>query len=85
MCIRHALHTRGLNPQLTTNGFSHHYQLDESTFIFRDFSDFYCLSQFLMNFLLANRIAPPAVILFAYVKRYARLKGVEQIKITRLK
>ena len=44
------------NPYLT-NGFSHHYQLAESTFIFRGVrSDF--LSHFLMNFLCANRIAP---------------------------
>ena len=47
-----------LNPYLT-NGFSHHYQLDESTFIFRGVrSDFQFLSQFLMKFLQANRIAP---------------------------
>ena len=42
-----------------TNGFSHHYQLDESTFIFMGVrSDFYFLSHFLMKFLCANRIAP---------------------------
>ena len=47
-----------LNPYLT-NGFSHHYQLDESTFIFRGVrSDFYFLSHFSMKFLCANRIAP---------------------------
>ena len=46
------------NPYLT-NGFSHHYQLDESTFILRGVrSDFYFLSDFLMKFLCANRIAP---------------------------
>ena len=42
-----------------TNGFSHHYRLDESTFIFRDVrSDFYVLSNFSMKILCANRIAP---------------------------
>ena len=47
-----------LNPYLT-NGFSHHYQLGESAFIFRDVrSDFYFLSHFSMKFLQANRIAP---------------------------
>ena len=41
------------------NGFSNHYQLDESTFIFRDVrSDFYFLFNFSMKFLSANRIAP---------------------------
>ena len=40
------------------NGFSHHYQLDESTFIFRGVrSDFYFLSDFSMKFQCANRIA----------------------------
>ena len=47
-----------INPYLT-NGFSHHYQLDESTFIFRGVSsDFKFLSHFSMKFLQANRIAP---------------------------
>ena len=47
-----------INPYLT-NGFSHHYQLDESTFIFRGHrSDFYFLTHFSMKFLQANRIAP---------------------------
>ena len=47
-----------LNPYLT-NGFSHHYQLGESTFIYRGVrSDFYFLSHFSMKFLCANRIAP---------------------------
>ena len=46
------------NPYLT-NGFSHHYQLDESTFISRGVrSDFQFLSHFFMKFLQANRIAP---------------------------
>ena len=99
MCMWHALHNRGLNPYLTTNGSSHHYQLDESTFIFRDFtckSDFTCLSQFLMKFLLANRIAPDGTPISAAsnlglfglpmsLKRDARLKCVKQIKIARLK
>ena len=47
-----------LNPYLT-NGFSHYYQLGESTFTFRGVrSDFYLLSHFSMKFLRANRIAP---------------------------
>ena len=47
-----------INPYLT-NGFYHHYQLDESTFIFRGVrSDFYFLSHFSMKFLCASRIAP---------------------------
>ena len=46
------------NPYLT-NGFSHHYHLVESTFIFRGVrSDFYFLFNFSMKFLCANRIAP---------------------------
>ena len=50
---------QGFNPYLM-NGFSPHYQLDESTFIFRGVrSDFYFfLSHFSMKFLCANRIAP---------------------------
>ena len=41
------------------NGFSHHYHLGESTFIFRDIrSDFEFLFNFSMKFLCANRIAP---------------------------
>ena len=60
------------NPYLT-NGFSHHYNLGESTISFRGVrSDFYFLSHFLMKFLCANRIAPDGTphcgaILFAYV------------------
>ena len=48
-----------INPYLT-NGFSHHYQLGESTFIFRGVRSvlFYLLSHFSMIFLCANRIAP---------------------------
>ena len=46
------------NPYLM-NGFSHHYQLDESTFIFRSVrSDVLIFISFLMNFFQANRIAP---------------------------
>ena len=46
------------NPYLT-NGFSHHYQLNESIFIFSGVrNDFYFLSDFMMKFLCANRIAP---------------------------
>ena len=66
-----------INPY-STNGFFHHYQLDESTFIFRGVrSDFYFSSDFSMKFLCANRIAPDGTprscgvtsgaILFAYV------------------
>ena len=51
-------HQNYFNPYLT-NGFSHHYQLDEFTFIFRGVrSDYYFLSHFSMKFLCANRIAP---------------------------
>ena len=47
-----------INPYLT-NGFSHHCQLDESTFISRGIrSDFQFLNKFLMKILLANRTAP---------------------------
>ena len=50
--------TDAFNPYLT-NGFSHHYQLGLSTFIFRGVrSDFYFLSHFSMKCLCANRIAP---------------------------
>ena len=47
-----------INPYLM-NGFSHHYHLGESTFIFGGVrSDFSFLSHFSMQFLCANRIAP---------------------------
>ena len=47
-----------INPYLM-NVFSHHYELDESTFIFRGVRcDFYLLSIFSMKFLCANSIAP---------------------------
>ena len=49
---------QAINPY-STNGFSHHYQLGESTFICRCVrSDFYFFSHFSMKFLCANRIAP---------------------------
>ena len=71
-----------INPYLM-NGFSHCYQLGESTFIFRGVrSDFYFLSHFSMKFLCANRIAPDmnaafcgvtsGDILFAYVPQKGR-------------
>ena len=42
-----------------TNGFSHHYQLGESIFIFRGVKRFFLfLFDFSMKFLCANRIAP---------------------------
>ena len=51
------LSMRPFNPYLT-NGFSHHYQLGESTFTFRGIrSDFQFSYHFLMKSLLANRIA----------------------------
>ena len=47
-----------INPYLT-NAFSHHYQLGESTFIFRGVrSDFFFSSHISMKFFCANRIAP---------------------------
>ena len=56
-----------LNPYLT-NGFYHHYHLDESICIFRGVrSDFNFLSHFSIKFLCANRIAPDGAVLFAYV------------------
>ena len=46
-----------INPYLT-NGFSHHYQLGESTFTIRGVKmDFYVLSHFSTKFLCADRIA----------------------------
>ena len=46
------------NPYLT-NGISHHYQLGESTFIFRGVrGDFQFLFNFSIKILQANRIAP---------------------------
>ena len=59
MCGYHGFLTcRLINPYLT-NGLSHHYQLSESTFIFRGIRcDFYFLSYFSMKFLPANIIVP---------------------------
>ena len=49
-----------------TNGFSNHYKLGESTFIFRDVkSDFYFFILFFDEFLCANRIAPDGTPHFA--------------------
>ena len=76
-----------------TNGFSHHYLLDESTFIFRGVrTDFEFLSHFSMKILYANRIAPDGTPrsaashlgLFCLPmshKRDARLKGVNLRKV----
>ena len=57
-----------VNPYLT-NGFSHHYQLDESTFIVRGVRSDFFLSfiSFLMKFLCANRIVPSGAMLFVHV------------------
>ena len=66
-----------VNPYVT-NGLSHPYHLDESTFIFRNIrSNFSFLFHFSMKFIKANRIAPDGMphfaashlsaILFAYV------------------
>ena len=40
------------------NGFSHRYQLGESSFIFRGIRSDFFLSRFSMKLLCANRIAP---------------------------
>ena len=57
LIVRHGSFCDLFNPYLT-NGFAHHRQLDEFTFIFRGVrSDFYFLSHFSMKFLCANRIA----------------------------
>ena len=50
---------KGLLAVYLMNGFSHCYQLRESTFLFRGIrSDFYFLSHFSMKFLCNDRIAP---------------------------
>ena len=50
-----------------TNGVSHHYQLDESTFNFWCVrSDFYFLSLFSLKLLCANRIAPDGRHIWGY-------------------
>ena len=76
-----------LNPYLM-NGFSHHNQLDESTFIFRGIrSEFRFSYKFLMKILFANRIVtdgtPHSVALHLWLyclpmshKKDARLKLV---------
>ena len=47
-----------INPYLT-NGYSHHYQLDESTFIFRGVrGDFYFLSHFFDEISLCKQNSP---------------------------
>ena len=54
-----------LNPHVT-NGFSHPYHLDESTFISRDFRhDFSFVFHFWMKFMFANRIATDGMPHFA--------------------
>ena len=54
-----------INPYLM-NGFSNHYHLDGSIFIFRGIrSDFEFSYKFLMKILLANRIAPDGTPRFA--------------------
>ena len=51
---------------LVTNGFSHSYHLDESTFIFRGISrNFSFLFHFSMKFMSANRKAPDGTPRFA--------------------
>ena len=55
-----------INP-LVTNGFSHPYHLDESTFILRGISDFSFLFLFSMKFMEAKGISTDGTILFAYV------------------
>ena len=52
--------------QYLTYGFSHHYQLGESTFIFKGVRcEFEFLFHFSMNILYANRIAPDGTPRFA--------------------
>ena len=55
-----------INP-LVTNGFSHYYQLDESTFVLRGFGSIFVsfLFHFSMKFKRANRIAPGGTPRFA--------------------
>ena len=76
-----------INPYLT-NGFSHHYQLGGSTFIFRGIrSELYFLSHLTMKFLCANRIAPDGTpqnvtsgaMLFACQTK--RTPGLNELKI----
>ena len=61
-----------LNPHLT-NGLSHPYQLDESTFIFRGIrSIFSFLFHFSMNIISANRIASDETPLYVASRRVLR-------------
>ena len=54
-----------LNP-LVTNGLSHPYQFDESTFVFRGIkSDFSFSFHFSMKIMSANSIAPDGTLRFA--------------------
>ena len=60
-----------------TNGFSHHYQLDESTFIFRGVrGDFYFFISFFDDISLCKQNSPGGVtsgaMLFAYVPQKRR-------------
>ena len=56
---RFSFDMNSLSYPFLTNGFSHHYHLGESSFIFRGVRcDFYFLSHFSTKFLHANRIAP---------------------------
>ena len=68
-----------VNPYLT-NGFSHHYQLGESTFILWVLGVFFIfLSHFSMKFLCANRIAPDGLYCLPMShKRDARLIRVNE-------
>ena len=57
--------SQGINP-IVTNGISHPYHLDESTFIHRGIrSDFSFLFHFSMKIKIANRIAPDGTPRFA--------------------
>ena len=75
--------TIGINPYLT-NGFSHHYQLGESTFIFRGVrSDFYFSSHFSIKFPCTNRIAsdgtPRSAVCLCPTKRTPGLNELNSI------
>ena len=78
--------TSNINPYLT-NGFSHHYQLGESTFICRRVRSDFFLSNFSMKFLQANIIAASHLELWCLPvshKRDARLKSVNTRLLGRL-
>ena len=54
------------NNIIVTNGLSHPYHLDESSFIFRGIGKFFSfLFHFSVKNMLANRIAPDGVLRFA--------------------